>query len=184
MHISHIIMVAKTLRFMSAFLLLRFLRRHSVRDGGIITPSAANVNPLFTFLCFSQKIPQDRYAISSNVPQIKQRRLTPSLSCVSINPTARAVFLSHRGSSRGQSPPRIGSNAALSLALQGVRGAKRIFSCRFAARKYRHYFRLSRKADGFFDSLKSAAPVPRSFHSLSSMVPPPSTTSPSYSTTA
>ena len=55
MHISHIIMVAKTLRFMSAFLLLRFLRRHFVRDGGIITPSAANVNPLFTFLRFSQK---------------------------------------------------------------------------------------------------------------------------------
>ena len=71
MHISHIIMVAKTLRFMSAFLLLRFLRRHSVRDGGIITPSAANVNPLFTFLRFPQKTLQDRYAISSNFPQIK-----------------------------------------------------------------------------------------------------------------
>ena len=71
MHISHIIMVAKTLRFMSAFLLLRFLRRCSVRDGGIITPSAANVNPLFTFLRFPQKTLQDRYAISSNFPQIK-----------------------------------------------------------------------------------------------------------------
>ena len=72
MHISHIIMVAKTLRFMSAFLLLRFLRRCSVRDGGIITPSAANVNPLFTFLRFPQKTLQDRYAISSKFPPSKK----------------------------------------------------------------------------------------------------------------
>ena len=36
---------------------------------------------------------------------------------------ARSLSFS-RGSSRGQSPPRIESNAALSLALQGVRGAK------------------------------------------------------------
>ena len=70
----------------------------------------------------------------------------------------RAVFPPHRGSSRGRSPPRIGSNAALSLALQGVRGAKRVFSCRFAARKYRHYCRLSRKASGFFDSLQDTPP--------------------------
>ena len=55
--------------------------------------------------------------------------------CLSINPLACAVLPHYRGSSRGQSPPRIGSNAALSLAMQGVRGAKRIFLCRFAARK-------------------------------------------------
>ena len=78
----------------------------------------------------------------------------------------RAVFPPHRGSSRGQSPPRIGSNAALSLALQGVRGAKRVFSCRFAARKYRHYCRLSRKASGFFDSLKAAPSGCRFFRTL------------------
>ena len=36
--------------------------------------------------------------------------------------------LLRRGSSRGQSLPRIGSNVAQSLALQGVRGAKRLFS--------------------------------------------------------
>ena len=45
-----------------------------------------------------------------------------------------AVHL-HRGSSRGQSPPRVGLNVAQSLALQGVRGAKRLFLRRKAAQK-------------------------------------------------
>ena len=61
---------------------------------------------------------------ASNLPRFAKGRSLPAPAfCVSITPAARAVFLPRRGSSRGQSPPRIGSNAALSLALQGVRGA-------------------------------------------------------------
>ena len=88
----------------------------------------------------------------------EKRRLRRLFSLLRVDnpPAVRAVFPPHRGRSRGQSPPRIGSNAALSLALQGVRGAKRVFSCRFAARKYRHYCRLSRKASGFFDRLEKS----------------------------
>ena len=47
MHISHIIMV--TVRFMSAFLLTEVF---PCRDGGIIRPLAAIVNPFFAFLRF------------------------------------------------------------------------------------------------------------------------------------
>ena len=46
-----------------------------------------------------------------------------------------AICYLRRGSSRGQSPPRIESNVEQSLALQGVRGAKRLFLCRKAAQK-------------------------------------------------
>ena len=71
-----------------------------------------------------------------------QGRRWNRLPCLLVgSPAVRTVFLPRKGSSRGRSPPRIGSNAALSLALQGVRGAKRAFTCRFAARKYRHYCR-------------------------------------------
>ncbi len=48
MHISHIIM--ETVRFMSAFLLNCDF---PCRDGGIIRPLCAVVNPFFAFLRFS-----------------------------------------------------------------------------------------------------------------------------------
>ena len=50
MHISNIIM--ETVRFMSAFLLNCDF---PCRDGGIIRPLYAVVNPFFAFLRFSQK---------------------------------------------------------------------------------------------------------------------------------
>ena len=49
--------------------------------------------------------------------------------------TCKRQFFCAGGARGGRSPPRMGSNVAQSLALQGVRGAKRLFSCRRAAQK-------------------------------------------------
>ena len=57
------------------------------------------------------------------ISKFARPRLCRGRVCLWINPPVCAVLPHYRGSSRGQSPPRIGSNAALSLALQGVRGA-------------------------------------------------------------
>ena len=68
--------------------------------------------------------------------QPEKNRPPAVLFSLSINPLYGVSGSFTQGELEGAKPaPRIRSNVAQSLALQGVRGAKRLFSCRKAAQK-------------------------------------------------
>ena len=107
-------------------------------DVGIRNLLAANSQKSVKIVRFGNRLPRqsaDRLAMTGFFDSLKRTALRRFFSGCRKSLSMGSEVLLRRGSSRGQSPPRIRSNVAQSLALQGVRGAKRLFSCRKAAQK-------------------------------------------------